>query len=182
MAEKERLLQILREKSLLRGDFVLASGKRSTYYIDGKKTTFDPEGAYLTGHLLLDEIEKLDAQVDAVGGMSIGADPIVTAVGLAARERGIPLRVFITRKKAKDHGTQKTIEGNFQSGDNVVMVEDVMTTGGSTLQAVEIVREAGGKVLAAFVIVDREQGGAENLEKENIPLIPLFSIQTVLAN
>ena len=139
MTDKERLLQIIKEKSLLRGDFVLASGKRSTYYIDGKKTTFDPEGAYLTGHLLLDEIEKLDTQVDAVGGMSIGADPIVTAVGLAARERGIPLRVFITRKKAKDHGTQKTIEGNFLSGDNVVMVEDVMTTAGSTLAILPVI-------------------------------------------
>ena len=181
MADKEQLLEILKEKSLMRGDFILASGKKSTYYIDGKKTTFDPEGAYLTGHLLLDEIIKLDTQVDAVGGMSIGADPIVTAIGLAARERGIPLRIFITRKKAKDHGTQRTIEGNFQSGDNVVMVEDVMTTGGSTLQAVDIVREAGGNVLAALVIVDREQGGEENLADVGIRLTSLFSIQILLA-
>jgi len=181
MTSKEKLLQILKEKSLLRGDFVLASGARSTYYIDGKKTTFDPEGAYQVGQLLLDEIQKLNVKVDAVGGMSIGADPIVTAIGLAARERGIPLRIFVTRKAVKDHGTKKLIEGNFLSGDKVVLVEDVMTTGGSTLQAVEIVRQAGGEVVAALVIVDREQGGKKNLKEVGIPLISLFSINDVLS-
>jgi orotate phosphoribosyltransferase len=180
MASKDELLRILREKSLLRGDFVLASGARSTYYIDGKKTTFDPDGAYYVGQLLMDEIQKLNASVDGVGGMSMGADPIVIAVGFAGRERSIPLRIFVTRKAAKDHGTKKLIEGNFLSGDKVVLVEDVMTTGGSTLQAAEIVRQAGGEVVAAMVIVDREQGGAENLRNAGIPLIPLFSIQSVL--
>jgi len=180
MTSKEKLLQILKEKSLLRGDFVLASGARSTYYIDGKKTTFDPEGAYYIGQLLMDEIQKLNVKVDAVGGMSIGADPMVIAIGLAARERRIPLRVFVTRKAVKDHGTKKLIEGNFESGDKVVLVEDVMTTGGSTLQAVEIVRQAGGEVVAAMVIVDREQGGKKNLEEVGIPLISIFSINNIL--
>jgi orotate phosphoribosyltransferase len=180
MSAKEKLLQILKEKSLLRGDFVLASGARSTYYIDGKKTTFDPEGAYYVGQLLLDEIQKLNVKVDAVGGMSVGADPIVISIGLSARERGIPLRVFVTRKAVKDHGTKKLIEGNFQAGDKVVLVEDVMTTGGSTLQAVEIVRQAGGEVAAALVIVDREQGGRKNLQEVGIPLISIFSINEVL--
>ena len=181
MASKEELLGILREKSVLRGEFILASGAKSDFYIDGKRTTFDPDGAYQVGHLFMDEIEKLPVKVDAVGGMSIGADPIVTAVGLTARERGYPMRVFVTRKSVKDHGTQKTIEGNFRKGDKVVMVEDVMTTGGSTLQAVEAVREAGGEVVAALVIVDREKGGVENLKKEGIPLISLFSISTVMS-
>jgi orotate phosphoribosyltransferase len=180
MGSREELLKILQEKSVLRGEFILASGAKSNFYIDGKRTTFDPDGAYHVGHLLMDEIEKLPEKIDAVGGMSIGADPIVTAVGLAARERGYPLRIFVTRKAVKDHGTQKTIEGNFQAGDKVVMVEDVMTTGGSTLQAVELVRQAGGKVVAALVIVDREKGGGENLQREGIPLISLFSINTVL--
>jgi orotate phosphoribosyltransferase len=180
MASKAELLRILKEKSLLRGNFVLASGKHSDYYIDGKRTTFDPEGAYQVGHLLLDEIENLNTKVEAVGGMSIGADPIVIAVGLAARERGYPLRVFVTRKKVKDHGTQKMIEGNFREGDKVVMVEDVMTTAGSTLQAAEIIRQAGGEVIAAMVIVDRKQGAAQNLQKEGIPLISLFSVESVL--
>jgi orotate phosphoribosyltransferase len=181
MASKEELLRILREKSILRGEFILASGAKSNFYIDGKKTTFDPDGAYHVGQLLMDEIEKLPVKIDAVGGMSIGADPIVTAVGLAARERGYPLRIFVTRKAVKDHGTQKTIEGNFLPGDKVVMVEDVMTTGGSTLQAVDLVRQAGGEVVAALVIVDREKGGRENLQKLDIPLISIFSIQTVMA-
>ena len=180
MASKEELLRILKEKSVLRGEFILASGAKSDFYVDGKRTTFDPDGAYHVGHLFMDEIEKLPTRVDAVGGMSIGADPIVIAVGLAARERGYPLRVFVTRKSVKDHGTQKTIEGNFQEGDKVVMVEDVMTTGGSTLQAIDFVRQAGGEVVAALVIVDREKGAMENLRKEGIPMISLFSIKTVL--
>jgi len=180
MGSREELLRILKEKSILRGEFTLASGAKSSFYIDGKRTTFDPDGAYHLGHLLMDEIEKLPSKVDAVGGMSIGADPIVTAVGLAARERGYPLRIFVTRKSVKDHGTQKLIEGNFRSGDRVVVVEDVMTTGGSTLQTIEAVRQAGGTVVAALVIVDREQGGRENLLREGVELISLYSIDTVL--
>jgi len=180
MGSREELLRILKEKSILRGEFTLASGAKSNFYIDGKRTTFDPDGAYHVGQLFVDEIEKLPTKVDAVGGMSIGADPIVTAVGLAARERGYPLRIFVTRKTVKDHGTQKSIEGDFHAGDRVVMVEDVMTTGGSTLQAIEVVRQAGGTVVGALVIVDREQGGRENLLREGVQLISLFSIDTVL--
>lgn len=178
--ERERLREIIRSKSIKYGDFTLVSGKKSTYYIDGKMTSFDPEGAYLTGRLMLEKIRKLPGKVDSAGGPTIGADPIVTGIGIAAHLHNDPIRVFVVRKKTKEHGMQKLIEGNFQKGDRVVIVEDVITTGGSIFQAIEAVEESGGTIEAVIVVVDRQQGGKENMQKRGYKFLSLFRIDDIL--
>jgi len=178
--EKQRFLEIVREKSVAYGNFTLVSGLKSNYYIDGKMTTFDGEGAYLLGRLLLEEIRNLPAAVDSVGGPTMGADPIVAAVGIAGFQQNDPVRCFAVRKKTKEHGRQKLIEGGFKKGDRVVIVEDVITTGGSIFQAIEAVEESGGTVEAVIVVVDRLQGGRENLEKKGYKLLSVFRIDEVL--
>ncbi len=178
--EKERLLEILRQRSVAYGDFTLASGLKSKYYIDGKMTTFDAEGAYLVGRVLFDMIKEMPDSIDSVGGPTMGADPIVTAIGIASCEKNDPMRCFAVRKKTKEHGRQKLIEGNFIEGDNVVIVEDVITTGGSIFQAIEAVEEAGGKITAVIVIVNRQQGGRENLDEKGYELHSVFTIDEIL--
>ena len=178
--ERKRLLEIIRTKSVKYGDFTLVSGRKSSYYIDGKMTSFDPEGAYLTGRLMLEEIRKLPGKVDSAGGPVIGADPIVTGIGIAGHLQNDHIRVFVVRKKTKEHGMQKLIEGNFQKGDRVVIVEDVITTGGSIFQAIEAVEESGGTVEAVIVVVDRQQGGRENMQKRGYNFLSLFRIDDIL--
>ena len=177
---RNRLKELILERSLKFGNFTLASGKKTKYYIDGKMTSFDPEGAYLIGQMMLQEIRKLSKPIDAVGGPTMGADPIVTGIGIASHLKGVPLRLFVVRKEVKKHGTQKSIEGNFKNGDRVVIVEDVMTTGGSLLNAVEAVEESGGTVAAVMVIVDRQQGGKETIEKRGYTYVALFEIDEFL--
>ncbi len=177
---RNRLKELILERSLKFGNFTLASGKKSNYYMDGKMTSFDPEGAYLIGQLMLQEIQNLSKPIDAVGGPTIGADPIVTGIGIASHLKDNPLRLFVVRKEVKKHGTQKSIEGNFKNGDRVVIVEDVMTTGGSLLNAVEAVEESGGTVKAVLVIVDRQQGGREAIEKRGYTFKALFDIEEFL--
>ena len=174
--DRKRLRELLLSKSIIHGEFTLTSGMKSSYYVDGKMTTFDPEGAYLIGRLMLDEVNKLPNKIDSAGGPVIGADPIVTAIGIAAHLQKKPLRLFVVRKKTKTHGMQKCIEGNFQKGDRVVIVEDVITTGGSILQAIEAVEESSGTVEAVMVVVDRKQGGRENIQQNGYRFISLFSI------
>jgi len=178
--ERSRFLEILRKQSVVYGDFTLTSGLKSHYYIDGKLTTFDPEGAYLLGRLMFSRIRQLPEAVNSIGGPAIGADPIVTAIGIASFHRNDPLRCFTVRKKTKTHGRQKLIEGNFRKGDRVVIVEDVITTGGSIFQAIDAVEESGGTVAAVFVVVDRLQGGKENLAERGYALQSLFTIDEVL--
>lgn len=178
--DKQRLLQILRKRSVAYGEFTLASGLKSHYYVDGKMTTFDPEGALLLGRILYREIRGLPVAVDAVGGPTMGADPLVTAVGIASHLENDPIRCFAVRKKTKAHGRQKLIEGNFQKGDRVVIVEDVITTGGSIFQAIEAVEQSGGTVEAVYVVVDRNQGGRENLAEKGYTLRAVFNIDEVL--
>ncbi|MFC1563903.1 orotate phosphoribosyltransferase [candidate division KSB1 bacterium] len=178
--KRTKLLKVLRERSIAYGDFTLASGLKSTYYIDGKMTTFDPEGAYFVGEVILDMIRDLPVEVDSVGGPTMGADPIAAAVGIASHIRNKPVRIFAVRKKTKDHGRQKLIEGNFQEGDNVIIVEDVITTGGSIFQAIEAVEESGGKIMGVIVVVDRQQGGEENLIEKGYTLHSVFKIDEVL--
>jgi len=177
MIEKQRarLLDILKKKAVLYGDFTLASGKRSSYYIDGRLVTLEPEGAYLTARLILDLLK--DDSVDAVGGPTLGADPIVGSVIAASYLAGRPLLGFIVRKAEKTHGTQKRIEGPLHEGLRVAVLEDVTTTGASVLQAIEEIEKAGAKVIKVITLIDRLKGAKELLNGRGYPFAPLFTRQ-----
>jgi orotate phosphoribosyltransferase len=164
-ANRERLKQLLKEKSLMFGDFTLASGKKSKYYFDSKKTTMLPEGSFLTAAEILIVLKENDIAADAIGGMTLGADPIVCPVAALSHLQGAPLRAFIVRKEAKDHGTGRQIEGGLEPRSRVVVVDDVVTTGGSTLRAIEAVESAGHRIVAVLCLVDREEGGTEKLQR-----------------
>jgi len=165
-SNRERLKELLRRKSVVRGSFTLASGKTSDYYIDCKLTTLDPEGAVLTGHAVLDLLEQEGIQADAIGGPPIGAHPIVTAVAAVSHLRGKPLPAFMIRKEPKLHGLEKQIEGPVKAGARVVIMDDVCTAGGSTEVAIEAAKNAGLEVVAVISLVDREQGGSEKLRQK----------------
>jgi orotate phosphoribosyltransferase len=163
---RERLKELLRRKSIVRGKFTLASGKTSDYYIDCKLTTLDPEGAVLVGHSVLDLLEAEGIHAEAIGGPPIGAHPIVTAVAAVSHLRGKPLPAFLIRKEAKSHGLEKQIEGPVKAGARVVIMDDVCTSGGSTEQAIDAARNAGLEIIAVMSLVDREQGGSEKLRQK----------------
>src|SRR3954447_4923145 len=146
MTTHERLLSILAERSARRGQFTLASGRQSTLYIDARLTTMSPDGLALIGPLALAALRQSRWQVDAIGGLTLGADPISYAIAYASASTDAPLRAFTVRKEAKAYGTGRLIEGPFREGDRVAVVEDVITTGGSALRAVEAIRAAGGLV------------------------------------
>ena len=183
---KQRLSQILCEKSIKRGDFVLSSGKRSNYYLDARRTTLDAEGALCTGMAVLEVLHTLQPYPKAIGGPTLGADPIVAVVAAlsaqqAQRSKLPPVSAFIVRKEVKQHGTQQLIEGwRGEPGDPVVMVEDTCTTGGSLIRAIEQATAAGMKVIAAICLVDREEGGREAIEK-HCPFYALFTARELLA-
>ena len=170
--DRERLRTLLKEQSLMFGDFTLVSGKKSSFYFDSKKTTLLPEGAYLTAAEILKTLSDHGIEAEAIGGMTLGADPIVAPVAALSYLAGTPLRAFIVRKEAKAHGTGRQIEGNLEPGSRVVIVDDVVTTGGSTLRSIEAVEAAGHRVVAVLCLVDREEGGAEKLSA--YPYYPLF--------
>lgn len=177
MYDREALHQLIDKKALKRGDFTLASGKKSTYYIDGKQVTLDALGARLIAEGMLDLLTAEDALPAAVGGMSIGADPITGAVITMAGVRDIPLLGFMVRKEAKGHGTGRFIEGPVEPGMEVAIVEDVVTTGGSSLTAIERVEEFGCQVKKVLAIVDRLQGGEANFRERGYELQCLFTIR-----
>lgn len=181
--ERQRLKEILLEKSYRKGTFTLTSGKTSDFYIDGKQTTLSAEGAYLCGKLILKLINEADMVIEAVGGMTLGADPIVTAVSIASFLKNTPIPAFIVRKEAKGHGTGNYIEGlsNMKEGCNVALVEDVVTTGGTLIKVIDRVEEAGFKVGLVVTIVDRQEGGAEALEKAGYPLKALFTRKEMMS-
>jgi len=167
------LLDLLAERSAKRGDFTLASGKRSTLYIDARLTTMSPEGLALIGPLGLAALGKAGWHVDSVGGLTLGADPVSYAVSYASAVAGTPVRCFTVRKEAKAHGTGRLIEGSFRSGDRVAVIEDVITTGGSALRAVDAVRAAGGTVAGVLALVDREEGGRAAIEAAGLEVVAL---------
>jgi orotate phosphoribosyltransferase len=193
---RARLKTLIQERCVLHGDFVLASGQRSKVFFDCKRATLDPEGLHLIATLILDVVDRLAGQdgapIDAIGGPTIGADPVVGHVAGRSWERaqgpggthgggaasspaapaGRPLRAFLVRKDVKDHGTRRLIENDIPAGARVVIFEDVVTTGGSTLAAIRKAEEAGLKVVAVVAVVDREQGGEAALGKYRY--IPLF--------
>ncbi len=169
---KDRLLKLIKERALFLGKRKLSSGKMSNCYIDGKLITCDPEGLYLVGKIILSMLEK--EKIDAIGGMTIGADPIASAVAVISHLEKRPVKAFIVRSVQKEHGMGKLIEGHLQKGWNVVVVDDVVTTGGSVLKAIKAVEEAGCTVRKVIAIVDRLEGARESLSEKNIPLEAIF--------
>ncbi len=182
MDEKERLKKILLEKSYREGTFTLTSGKKSDFYIDCKQTTLSAEGAYLCGKLLFDMIQKKQ-DLRAVGGMTLGADPLVTAVSIVSYLEGAPIPAFIIRKEPKGHGTGSWIEGksNIQAGSFVALVEDVVTTGGTLIKAIERTQLEGYKVGGVFALVDRQEGGSELLAEHGFNLVSIFTREELLS-
>jgi orotate phosphoribosyltransferase len=180
-AARGRLLAILLERSLHFGRFRLASGGESDYYVDVRKTSFDPEGAALIARLLAERTRL--GQVGgptAVGGPTLGADPIVTALGLEAWRLGRKVDCFVVRKEAKDHGAGNRVEGNLAPGASVLLVDDVLTRGGSLAAALPAVLDAGGKVATIACVVDRQAGGRERFAGEGYTVVALFTIEELL--
>jgi orotate phosphoribosyltransferase len=177
---RARLRELVREHSLEFGDFLLASGGRSHYYLDLRKTTTHPEGAYLVATLLLDRLQS--SWPDAAGGPSLGADPMVGALAALSHVHGRPLRTFIVRGSAKDHGLGRLIEGHLREGDRVVLLDDVVTQGGSLARAARVVREHGAQAVRALAILDRKSGGGERMAREGVQLESLFVIEDILTS
>jgi len=176
MYDKQALIDLFRQKALKFGDFTLASGKKAKYYLDGKQVTLDPVGARLVAEGFLDLLAK-GPMPKAVGGMSIGADPITAAVITMSAVRGTPLLGFMVRKESKGHGTNQFIEGPVSPGDTAIIVEDVVTTGGSSLKAIERVESFGMKVVGVLAIIDRMEGGARAFAERGYTLSSLLTIR-----
>jgi orotate phosphoribosyltransferase len=181
MPDYDSLLTLLAERSARRGHFTLSSGRESTLYIDARLTTMSPDGLALIGPVALSALRNTTWQIDAVGGLTLGADPISYAIAYASATTDQPIRAFTVRKEAKTHGTAQRIEGPFHEGDHVVVIEDVITTGRSALQAVEAVQNAGGTVVGILALVDREEGGKEALLAAGLPVLTLVRATDILA-
>jgi orotate phosphoribosyltransferase len=182
MTDRERLKQIILELSYEKRLVTLASGRQSDFYFDGKQTTLHAEGGLLVGKLFHEAIKDVPG-VEGVGGITLGADPIATATSIASFLDGKPVHAFIIRKEPKGHGTGQWLEGrkNLPPGSKVVIVEDVVTTGGSSMKAVRRAEEEGLQVLGIVALVDREEGGRENIEKEGFWLKAIFTKSDLLA-
>lgn len=172
--KKDKLKEILLKKSVISGrEFKLASGRTSTFYVDARITTLDPEGAYLCGNIFLEMLKEF--KIDAVGGYSIGADPIVTSIAVLSFQENNPIPAFIIRKEEKSHGTGKIIEGNFPKNGRVAIFDDVITSGGSILKGANQVKEHGGIVEVVMTIIDREEGGREKIEAAGYKFLSIFT-------
>ena len=180
MSDRDRLLHLLLERSFRTGDFVLASGARSAYYIDCRTTTTHAEGQALVGRLGLQLLRDAGLAPDAVGGLTMGADPVAYAMAHASWLAGEPVHAFSVRKQPKDHGTGKRVEGCFAPGDRVVVVEDVITSGKSAVQACDAVEAEGGTVLGVLALVDRESGGRAAIEARGYPVHTLYPVGELL--
>ena len=177
---RQALLDLICDVAYKEGDFTLSSGKKSDYYINGKQVTLHPEGGLMVARLLLNMLPDGTA---AVGGLTLGADPMVSAISIAGACENKPVTPLIIRKEAKGHGTQAYIEGPaLPKGSAIAVIEDVVTTGASALKAVERLRDAGYRVNDVFALVDRQQGGEELYEKEGLNFEPVFTIEEVRAN
>jgi len=163
---KQELIELLCRKSFKYSEqpaFKLVSGRMSRFYVNCKPTTLNPRGMFLVGHLVFDAIKN--SSVSAVGGLTFGADPIAMAASFVSELKGSPIKAFSIRKTQKDHGIVKWVEGDLKSGDRVVVIDDVATTGGSTIKAVERAASEGLEVVKAVILVDRQEGGLENIRK-----------------
>jgi orotate phosphoribosyltransferase len=180
--KKERLGKIILERSFKYSDnppFTLASGRQSNYYFNCKPTTLDPEGMNLIGEVVFDMLQ--DAPVTAAGGLTLGADPIANALAVVSWQKGRPIKSFIVRKDVKDHGTKSAVEGNVAAGEKVVILDDVITTGGSTITAIEQARRAGLVVDRVITLIDREEGGRENILALVAPVQSVFTRTEIMA-
>ena len=183
---KVELLKLLQRKSVFRGDFTLSSGAKSNYYVDCRLTTLDPEGAWLVGQCVHGVVRRegaaQGAQIQAVGGLTMGADPIALAAGMYSyfAKDASPLQVFAVRKAAKAHGQTRLIEGNFKKGDRVVVIDDTITTGASTITAINAVKNEGGTVAFVVALVDREEGGRGNIQQLGLKVFALFTKSELL--
>jgi orotate phosphoribosyltransferase len=175
-ADRDRLIALLLERSFRVGDFVLSSGARSRYYVDARTTTTHAEGQAVVGRLGLAVLREAGLRPAAVGGLTLGADPVAYAIAHASWLAGDPVNAFTVRKEPKAHGTGKRVEGCFAAGDEVVVIEDTVTTGGSALKAIQAVEAEGGKVLAVLALVDREEGGREAIEAAGYPVHTLVRV------
>ncbi len=181
MDYKERLKELIKERALKIADkpiFKLSSGKMSNYYMDLRTITLDPEGGYIIGNIIFEMIK--DKNPDAVGGLTLGADPIAYGTAIVSYLNKQPINPFVVRKEPKGHGTGKQVEGNVKPGDKVFIVEDVVTTAGSSIKAAKIAKDFGMEILGIITIIDREEGGKENVEKEGFNFYPIFSISEFL--
>ncbi len=177
----ERLRELIKERALKISDkpiFKLSSGQMSTYYMDLRTITLDPEGGYIIGNVVYKMIK--DKNPDAVGGLTLGADPISYATSLVSYLQKNPIKPFVVRKEPKGHGTGKQIEGNVKPGEKVFIVEDVVTTAGSSLKAAKIAQEFGLEILGIIAIVDREEGGEQNIKNAGFEFFPIFKISEFL--
>jgi orotate phosphoribosyltransferase len=170
------LIDLIRARSVRYGDFVLASGARSHVYIDCRPTTMSAAGQRLIGDLGLAAIRRAGWTPAAVGGLTMGADPVAYAIAAASADAAIPIDAFSVRKQPKDHGTGRRIEGNFAPGSRVVVIEDVITSGGSALDAVRAVEDEGGVVLGVLAVLDREAGGRERIEATGVAVRSLLAV------
>ena len=178
--ERKQLRDLITQRSLRRGDFVLSSGRRSNYYIDARITTMSGAGQRLIGILGLQLIDEAGWKPRAVGGLTLGADPVAYAIAHAAALQGRQLDAFTVRKEPKTHGTGRLVEGPFEAGWDVVVVEDALTTGESALRAVHSLREANANILGVLTLVDREEGGDERIAKEGLEVRSLFKVSELL--
>jgi orotate phosphoribosyltransferase len=181
--KKERLIEIVLDKTFKYSEdppFTLVSGRRSNYYFNCKPTTLDPEGMNLIGEILFSMLEKTD--VTAAGGLTLGADPIANAVSVISFQKGRPIKSFIVRKDVKDHGVKKAIEGSVSPGERVVVLDDVITTGGSTITAIRQAREAGLIVERVVVLIDREEeNGRQNIEAEGVTVDAILTRTEIMS-
>ena len=176
-----KLQQLLADRSARRGKFTLSSGRESTLYIDARLTTMSPEGLILIGELGLNALESSAWNVQSVGGLTLGADPVAYAIAYSSARSAHPVRAFTVRKEAKAHGTGQLIEGPFMKGDRVAIVEDVITTGASALKAAAAVKAAGGVVVGVLAVIDREEGGREAIEAAGLPVLAITKADTIIA-
>jgi orotate phosphoribosyltransferase len=181
MTDHPALITLLAERSATRGRFRLASGKESDFYVDARLTTMSPEGLAMIGPLALSTLRATGWIVDAIGGLTLGADPISYAISYASAASDHPLRAFTVRKEAKVYGTRRLLEGPVREGDRVAIIEDVITTGGSALRAIEAVRSAKVSVVGVLALVDREEGGRQAIEKTGVSVISLVTASQIIA-
>lgn len=181
MTDQDLLRRLLQARSLSFGDFTLSSGQRSTYYIDARRTTMSAEGIAVIGRLGLAAIRQQGWQADSVGGLTMGADPVAYAIARASVDSPPIINAFSVRKAAKEHGTRRRVEGSFEAGHRVVVVEDVITSGGSTLQAIEALRDEGATVVGVLAVVDRRQGGQQAISASTgLLVVSLTTIDEIL--
>lgn len=176
---RDQLRDLIRDLAVVHGRVTLASGREADYYVDLRRVTLHHRAAPLIGHVLLDRLEEVGlgpGEIDATGGLTLGADPVATSLLHAAASRGLDLDAFVVRKEAKAHGMQRRIEGPDIAGRRVVVVEDTSTTGGSVATAVEAVREAGAEVRGVAVLVDRDTGARSTIEALGVPYHYLYGL------